>query len=128
MSHTLRKSIFQRVFVGVSRELIWQVNTGGKWIAKGNGDERKLCMVHCHICNIYGTSRWWGATLKSSYGKEQATKERRFFMGGVDPSRCHEQNFNHVNLINSTIMVCYQLFTLGCNNFYLDISPTPWIW
>ena len=90
MSHTLRKSIFQRVFVGVSRELIWQVNRGSKWIAKGNGDERKLCMVHCYSCNIYGTSRWWGATLKSSYGREQATKGRRFFMGGVDPSRRHE--------------------------------------
>ena len=30
MSQTLRKSIFQMVFVGVSRELIWQVNRGGK--------------------------------------------------------------------------------------------------
>ena len=52
--------------LGGGKRIDWQRNSQG-----GTGERRKLCMVPCHICHIYGTwksKEGVGDILNSSFG------------------------------------------------------------
>ena len=65
--------------------MAWQ---GG--LLEGTVGRRKLCMVPCRSCNIYGTWRTGegGKDLKSSYGGKPQ-RQGQISIGGIDASRHH---------------------------------------
>ena len=84
------------MFVGVSRDRqgISSIWGASKWIAwwkdlpEGTGGRRKLCMVPCNSCHIYGTWR----SKRVGEGFKVITLGVGNFYGGVEPSRHHETN------------------------------------
>ena len=87
---------------------------GSKWglpwgLLCGTSGRRKLCMVPCHRCHIYGIwrSKEVGKVLKSSFGVAMQATRRSKFYGNEGFSLC-----------NTDVLKLYWSLTGYCKLFY----------